>query len=56
MLAACGLELGPVARLLGAVALVGLMAWSVAGSELPEMGLTCESLLRSSKARLRNSL
>ena len=43
---------GPVARLLGAVALVGLMAWSVLGAalqiitrspslaSLPEMGLT----------------
>ena len=40
MLAACGLELGPVARLLGAVALVGLMAWSVSQASLPDMGLT----------------
>ena len=31
---------GPVARLLGAVALVGLMAWSVSLASLPEMGLT----------------
>ena len=45
---ACCLGPGPVARLLGAVALVGLMAWSVSLASLPEMGLTWSSLLRAS--------
>ena len=60
---ACGLRPGPGERLLGEPSLIGLMAWSdsrlawelipdfataSAESALPEMGLTCESLLRAS--------
>ena len=60
MLAACCLRPGPVARLLGAVALVGLMAWSelLRAGELPEHARSSLTALRfaNSFPAFRNSL